>query len=113
MKRLSLPVVGCVVIVVLSLIGLASRSTPVPSPVAPPVAATTGLRTQVFTVEQMTCATCPITVRTAMAAVTGVSAVVVDFDTKKATVTFDPMVATPQQIADASTNAGYPAKPAL
>lgn len=112
MKRLSLPVVGCVVIVVLSLIGLASRSTSAPS-VAPPVASATGLRTQVFTVAQMTCATCPITVRTAMAAVKGVSAVVVDFDTKQATVTFDPLVATPQQIADASTNAGYPAKPAL
>ena len=76
-----------------------------------PVVAPT-LQTKVFKVDQMTCATCPITVRTAMSAVRGVTKVTVDFDTKTATVTFDPAVATVAQIAAASTNAGYPATPA-
>ena len=35
----------------------------------------------------------------------------VDFESKTANVTFDPTVATMEQIAAASTNAGYPASP--
>jgi len=63
-----------------------------------------------FAVENMTCATCPITVRTAMRRVEGVQSVDVDFDAKTATVTFDPSVTTPEQIGAASANAGYPAQ---
>lgn len=63
-----------------------------------------------FAIDNMTCATCPITVRTAMSRVAGVRSVEVDFDTKRATVTFDPAVATIEAIANASTNAGYPAR---
>ena len=74
--------------------------------------ARTNLETKVFRVEQMTCATCPIAVKTAMGAVKGVTFVEVDFNAKTATVMFDPAVATPAQIAAASTNAGYPATPA-
>jgi mercuric ion binding protein len=73
---------------------------------------TAHLQTARFTVDRMTCATCPITVRTAMSGVKGVSTVTVDFDTKMATVTFDPTVATVSQIAAASQNAGFPATPA-
>jgi mercuric ion binding protein len=73
--------------------------------------AAANLQTQVFRVEQMTCATCPIAVRTAMAGVTGVASVDVDFAARTATVVFDPAVATPTQIAAASTNAGFPASP--
>jgi mercuric ion binding protein len=47
-----------------------------------------------------------------MSGVKGVSTVTVDFDTKMATVTFDPTVATVGQIAAASQNAGFPATPA-
>ena len=43
-------------------------------------------QTQNFLVENMTCATCPITVRKAMEQVTGVSKVVVDFEKKSALV---------------------------
>ncbi len=68
-------------------------------------------QTLVFAVENMTCATCPITVRTAMRGVEGVQSVDVDFDAKTATVTFDPTVTTPEEIGDASRNAGYPAAP--
>lgn len=66
-------------------------------------------RTQVFTIKNMTCATCPITVKKAMSSVDGVRAVNVDFDAKAATVVYDPSVATADEIAEASTNAGYPA----
>lgn len=67
-------------------------------------------RTASFTVDNMTCATCPITVRTAMSRVDGVRSVEVDFETKRATVTYDPARTTPEAIAQASTNAGYPAR---
>lgn len=68
------------------------------------------LRTASFMVDNMTCATCPITVRTAMSRVDGVRSVEVDFATKRATVSYDPARATPEAIARASTNAGYPAR---
>ena len=109
MKRVSLVVVGLIVAVVGIAAWWTGRSAPAPQPTAAP--ATANLQTRVFRVEQMTCATCPIAVRTAMAAVTGVTSVDVNFDAKTATVTFDPTVATPAGIAAASTNAGYPASP--
>jgi mercuric ion binding protein len=67
------------------------------------------LQTVTFGVENMTCATCPITVRLAMEAVEGVRSVEIDFETKTATVVFDPAIASPAAIGAASTNAGYPA----
>jgi len=66
-------------------------------------------QTRTFAIENMTCATCPITVNKAMSKVTGVKSVDVDFDAKTATVEFDPAVTTTNEIAHASTNAGYPA----
>lgn len=62
-----------------------------------------------FAIENMTCALCPITVKTAMAAVPGVSAVEVDFGRKEAAVRYDDAVTAPDDIAKASNNAGYPA----
>lgn len=67
-------------------------------------------RTAVFAIENMTCALCPITVKKAMEGVSGVTSVTVDFDAKTATVVFDPAVTNLDAIANASTNAGYPAK---
>lgn len=67
------------------------------------------LRTQTFAVENMTCAMCPITVKKAMNGVEGVQSVEVDFDAKTAVVVYDPTVATSEEIAAASANAGYPA----
>ena len=63
-----------------------------------------------FAVANMTCATCPITVKKAMSAVHGVRSVKIDFDSKIATVEFDPKVTNTAAIGAASTNAGYPAK---
>ena len=62
-----------------------------------------------FTVDKMTCATCPITVRKAMQRVDGVKEVAVDFDTKTATVLYDSNLTDAKQIGDASTNVGFPA----
>ncbi|WP_163265897.1 heavy-metal-associated domain-containing protein [Chelativorans alearense] len=66
-------------------------------------------RTATFAVENMTCALCPLTVKSAMKRVEGVQSVQVDFEAKTVTVTYDPSRATAQAIAAASTNAGYPA----
>jgi mercuric ion binding protein len=65
-----------------------------------------------FVIENMSCALCPVTVKTAMERVSGVKSVQIDFKAKTATVTFDPSVTTAEAIAAASTNAGYPARPA-
>ncbi len=62
-----------------------------------------------FSIENMTCATCPISVRKAMKRVDGVKSVEVDFETKIATVVYDPGLTTADEIAAASTDVGYPA----
>ncbi|WP_286829260.1 MULTISPECIES: heavy-metal-associated domain-containing protein [Kordiimonas] len=67
-------------------------------------------KTVTFTIEKMTCAMCPITVRKAMEKVAGVLFVETDYDSKTATVVFDPSRVNTDAIAAASTNAGYPAK---
>ncbi len=67
--------------------------------------------TQTFTIENMTCAMCPITVRKAMEGVEGVRSVDVDFEAKTATAVFNPSTTSAADIAAASTNAGYPAQP--
>ncbi len=64
---------------------------------------------QSFSIEKMTCAACPITVKTAMQRVDGVKDVAVDFDTKIAVATFDPTMTSAAEIAAASTKVGYPA----
>lgn len=66
-------------------------------------------QTATFAIENMTCALCPVTVKKAMEGVAGVKSVAVDFDAKTATVIFDSSVTTPDAIAAASTNVGYPA----
>ncbi len=60
-------------------------------------------------IEKMYCALCPITVSKAMEQVEGVSQVEVSFETKLAVVTFDDAITEWEQVALASTNAGYPA----
>ncbi|MBX9864206.1 MAG: cation transporter [Hyphomicrobium sp.] len=74
-------------------------------------AAFAGERTMTFTVDNMTCASCPYIVKTSMAAVPGVAKVAVSFQTRTATVTFDDARTNPDAIAAASMNAGFPAHP--
>ncbi len=74
-------------------------------------AAFAGERTITFAVDNMTCASCPYIVKTSMAAVASVTKVVVSFEAKTATVTFDDAKTNADTIAAASMNAGYPAHP--
>jgi periplasmic mercuric ion binding protein len=71
--------------------------------------ATAAERTVTLIVQDMTCALCPITVRTAIEHVAGVKDGKVDLATKTAVVVFDDAQATAQDIAEASGEAGYPA----
>ena len=70
-----------------------------------------GEQTVTMDIEKMSCATCPLTVRIAMQRVDGVQNVDVDFDSKKAVVTFDDEKTTAKEVAQASTDVGYPATP--
>ncbi|MFQ5347323.1 MAG: heavy-metal-associated domain-containing protein [Rhodothalassiaceae bacterium] len=69
-------------------------------------------KTVVLAIDNMTCPTCPITVRHAIKGVDGVISAEVDFAAGTATVVFDPEKTDIATIAAASTNAGYPARPA-
>ena len=75
-----------------------------------PNAASAGETTATLTVKNMFCATCPITVREAIAKVPGVKTVAVDFRKTLAMVTFDVAVATVDKLAAASRDAGFPAE---
>lgn len=71
-------------------------------------APTAALQTRTFAISNMTCPTCPITVKTAMSRVAGVKQVKIDFDAKTAKVTFDASMTTPIKIAAAATGVGFP-----
>jgi mercuric ion binding protein len=65
-------------------------------------------RTVVLNVDNMTCSTCPITVKASLVAVQGVSKVEVSFEQKTAVVTYDDAKASVTDLIGATTNAGYP-----
>ena len=65
-------------------------------------------RTVTLIVSNMTCATCPITVKKALINVEGVSKADVDFDRKQAVVTFDDTRTSVAALIKATTDAGYP-----
>lgn len=67
-------------------------------------------RSVTYAVENITCATCPLTIKTAIKRLDGVKSVDVDFDKKTATVVFDDEKVTEAAIANASRDAGFPAK---
>lgn len=56
----------------------------------------------------MTCAVCPITVKKALEHVPGVGQVSVDYANKTVAVAFDDTLTTPDMLAEATKNAGYP-----
>ncbi|MDX8466149.1 heavy-metal-associated domain-containing protein [Mesorhizobium sp. VK23B] len=74
---------------------------------AAPAAA--GQRTATFSVPDMTCPLCPVTVATAIKRLDGIVSVSTDVDAKTATVVFDAGKTSTAAIAAASTNAGYAA----
>ncbi|HZE91346.1 MAG TPA: mercury resistance system periplasmic binding protein MerP [Rhizobacter sp.] len=74
--------------------------------VVAPVWATT--KTVTLAVPGMTCAACPITVKTALSKVEGVSKTDVNFDKREAVVTFDDAKTSVQKLTKATQDAGYP-----
>jgi len=75
-----------------------------------PAIAPAAEQTVTLQMENMSCALCLLMVKKAMGGVEGVTSVDVDYDRHQAVVIFDDAVANPEQIALASTNAGYPAQ---
>lgn len=65
-------------------------------------------RTVIFDVKNMTCAVCPLTVKKSLEQIAGVQQVTVDYASKTARVEFDDATTTPDQLTEATKNAGYP-----
>ena len=65
-------------------------------------------RTVTLAVPGMTCAACPITVKTALAKVAGVEKAEVSFEKREAVVTFDEAKTNADALTKATANAGYP-----
>ena len=76
-------------------------------PLAGPASAAQA-KTAVLDVKGMTCRACPITVSLALRRVPGVIDASADFDSKTATVTYDPDRTTVQALTRATAQAGYP-----
>jgi len=66
-------------------------------------------QTAKYSIENMTCKMCDITIRKSMEKVDGVIKATVDYDTKTALVIFDPQKTDIETIGMASTNVGYKA----
>lgn len=65
-------------------------------------------KTVTLSVPGMTCASCPITVKTALTRVKGVGKVEASLENKEAIVTFDEAKTKVEALLDATKNAGYP-----
>lgn len=72
------------------------------------LAASAATQTVTLSVPGMTCATCPITVKTALSKVEGVSKTEVKYEQREAVVTFDNAKTSVPKLTQATTNAGYP-----
>lgn len=75
---------------------------------SPGIFAADAINTVTLGVQGMTCAACPITVKTALKRVPGVSDVKVDHKTGIAEVSYDPTKTSPDELAKAVTTVGYP-----
>ena len=64
--------------------------------------------TVILSVPSMDCPVCPITVKTALTKVKGVSQADVSFDKRQATVTFDDAKTNAAALTQATKDAGYP-----
>ncbi|WP_343685020.1 mercury resistance system periplasmic binding protein MerP [Asticcacaulis sp.] len=65
-------------------------------------------QTITLSVPGMTCAACPITVKTALAKVSGVKKTAVRYDKREVLVTFDDVKTNASQLMEATKKAGYP-----
>jgi len=62
-----------------------------------------------LTVPTMDCATCPITIKTALSKVPGVSKVKVSYEKREAVIVYDDAQATVADLKKATEDVGYPA----
>ena len=67
-------------------------------------------RTVTLAVDNMYCDSCPYIVKQSLAKVPGVEKVVVSFEQKTATVTYDDQKTAPDALTSATTQAGYPSR---
>ena len=67
-------------------------------------------RTVTLAVEDMYCDACPYIVKQSLAKVPGVENVVVSFEQKTVTVTYDDQRAAPDALTSATTHAGFPSR---
>lgn len=67
-------------------------------------------RTVTLAVDNMYCEACPYIVKESLARVPGVQAVVVSYEQKSATVTYDDQETTLDTLTSATTQAGYPSR---
>lgn len=67
-------------------------------------------QTAILAVDNMTCSTCPYTVKKALNQVSGVASATVSYEEKTATVTFENTEASLEDLTAATTNAGYPSR---
>lgn len=77
-------------------------------PLSIPTATAGEPQTVTLDVPGMTCKFCPITIRKALSKVPGVIEVKSDYESKTATVTFDPEKTGLSDLTKATANAGYP-----
>ena len=66
-------------------------------------------QTVVLNIPTMDCATCPLTIKTALLKVKGVSHAEVSYERREARVTFDNSITTLAALKKATSEAGYPA----
>ena len=71
-------------------------------------AADDAFKTVTLEVQGMTCAACPITVKRALKKVPGVAEVTVEYKAGTAEVSYDPRKVNTDELARATTAAGYP-----
>jgi mercuric ion binding protein len=71
-----------------------------------------GEQTVILAVDNMYCDACPYIVKQSLAEVPGVTDVVVSYEQKTATVTYDDRKTTLDALTSATTEAGYPSRAA-
>jgi mercuric ion binding protein len=101
-SRASFNVKGTLVRVITKLIAFALL------PVASAYAAS---QSAVLDLQNMTCSLCSVTVKKALQKVPGVEDTKIDYDTKTATIKYDPNKTNVTALVKASTDAGFPSTP--
>ncbi len=68
------------------------------------------IKQSTFSVENMSCPTCPIVIKKALGHLDGVKKIEFSMESKSVTVTFDDSTVTTDELEQAITNSGFPAR---